>query len=208
MLELLFSLLFLLAPPDLEIHFSTIFASHGDKHMGGESPCLKRLVRPTDNIIAHRTLKCHTRVRLYNPRTKRHTIARVGDHGPYGACIKEGWIVGTTCPKGFWRVKKREHNPGTWRGAFDLTPHVAKNLGHNGFEIIIMRVLPDEKKHRRKRKYAKRNTKQEANRKEARSEEGSNEEGGSQEGQEASSQKEGSSPEDPSEGGCANQPCV
>lgn len=129
-----------------ETHYSTIFAQEGDKHMGGISPCLKRMVRPTDNVIAHRDLRCHTRVSLYNPRTKREHIATVGDHGPYGACIKEGWVVGTKCPKGFWRVKKKKDDPGTWRGAFDLTPHVARKLKHNGFEVIIMRVLPKKKR--------------------------------------------------------------
>lgn len=140
------------AEPDTETHYSTIFAQEGDKWVGGPSPCLGRVVVATDNVIAHRDLKCHTRVLLYNHRTKREHVATVGDHGPYGACIKEGWIVGTPCPKGFWRVKKRRGDPGIWRGAFDLTPHVASKLKHNGFEVITLRVLPPKKKKTRRRR--------------------------------------------------------
>lgn len=124
-----------------EKHYSTIFAQKGDKWAGGKSKCLGRQVLPTDNVIAHRKWRCGTWVLLYNPRTERETIARIGDHGPYGACIKEGWVVGMPCPKEYWRVKRKREDPGVWKGAFDLTDHVAENLGHNGFEPITLRVI-------------------------------------------------------------------
>lgn len=138
--------------PYKEVHYSTIFASidpvtnKRDKWAGGKSPCLKRLVRQTDNVIAHRTLPCGTKVKITNLRTNKTTISRVGERGPYGACIKKGWKVGTTCPRGHWRLKRKASDPGIWRGAFDLTPRVARRLRHNGFELIEVEVIPKKKR--------------------------------------------------------------
>lgn len=148
MLELVLSLLTLLSGGNVEIAYSTQFAKvdkvtgERDKHAGGDSPCLRRLVRPTDNIIAHRTLPCGTKVRLTNLRTGKTTTTKVGERGPYGACISEGWIYGTPCPKGKWRVKKKEEDDGVWRGSFDLTPRVGRAIRHNGFELVMLEVIP------------------------------------------------------------------
>lgn len=146
MLELITSFLLLLGGTT-EVGYSTRFASVDpvtggrDKHAGGPSPCLKRLVRPTDNIIAHRTLPCGTRVRLTNLRNGRTTLTRVGERGPYGACIKDGWAVNPVCPKGYWRVKKKKKDPGVWRGSFDLTDRVGRALRHKGFDLLQLEVI-------------------------------------------------------------------
>lgn len=46
-----------------------------------------RPVKDTDNLVAHPTLPCRSRVWLYNPRTKQSTVARVGDRGPRRALV-------------------------------------------------------------------------------------------------------------------------
>lgn len=145
-----------------QVHYATGFASKGDKHVGGDSPCLGRVPLPTDNIIAHRTLPCGTRVRLTNLRNGRTTVSRVGERGPYGACDVPGWSpvsffnppAPNKCPKGKWRIKRRKSGRGVWRGAFDLTPRVRRVLRHNGFELIRLEVLP-KKRHRVKRRRTK-----------------------------------------------------
>lgn len=105
------------------------FGGAADKHRGGKTPCLRpmRRVRIDDHGIAHRTLKCGTRVLVVNPRTGDYSVTRVIDHGPYGA-VHEGR----------WLVKKKRRDPGRWRGCADLTRPVALELGHNGFEPVIV----------------------------------------------------------------------
>ena len=137
-------ILFLLAGSELpytETALASRFAYKGDKWVGGPSPCLKRVPRPDDNIIAHRTLPCWTKVRLTNLRTGKTTISYVGERGPYGACTFPSWLPQKQCPDGFWVVKKREEDPGVWRGGFDLTPIVSRRLDHNGMELIRLEVL-------------------------------------------------------------------
>jgi hypothetical protein len=106
---------------------ASIFAYPGDKHAGGRSPWLRRRVRPTDLGIAHRTRKLGSWVRVTNLRTGKSTRARVIDRGPYGKLDAQGrWFNGA-------RDRTRK---GTWRGCADLTPAVAKRIGHNGFERV------------------------------------------------------------------------
>jgi hypothetical protein len=138
---------------EMELHYASTFGSVGDKWMGGPSPCLRRMVRPTDRIIAHRRLPCGTKVLLLNPRNGKTTQARVGERGPYGACTKRSWKLGTPCPKGYWRVKRKSSERGVWRGAFDLTPAVSKSLGKKGIEPILLMVLerPQKRKSSAKR---------------------------------------------------------
>jgi len=140
-MKLLFSLLLaILGRKDLhkEINYASIFAMKNDIWAGGASICLWRTVRPTDHIIAHRTLPCGTTVFIYNPKTKLSTVATVGDHGPYGACLDNDWKKGTPCQH--WTLKKKDSDPGIWRGGFDFTPSVAKAVGQIGIEM--MEVTP------------------------------------------------------------------
>lgn len=126
-----------------EVNYASIFAMRGDKWAGGASVCLWREIRPTDHIIAHRTLPCGTTVFIFNPRTGRSTTAIVGDHGPYGACLDNNWEKGMPCRN--WTIKKKESDPGIWRGGFDFTPSVARSIGQIGIELMevtTIKILP------------------------------------------------------------------
>ena len=143
-MKLVIWLLSLLCSPRSETLYASVFASAGDIHMGGPSPCLRdsfgnnRRVRPTDSVIAHRTLPCGTRVLVTNPRTGLSAMARVGERGPYGACVEPGWSPGDHCPRRMTTIKRRRTDPGAWRGSFDLTPAVQTAIKHNGFEKITV----------------------------------------------------------------------
>ena len=128
LLTVLFTFLFSNPPP--QSCNASIFGWEDDDLKGGEAVCLHRELGPDDVGIAHRDLPCGTRVKLENPRTGKVVVAKVVDHGPYGAI----W-------NGKWRIKRRESDRGTWRGCVDLTVKTARLLGHNGFEPIILRVL-------------------------------------------------------------------
>lgn len=158
---ILVTLLLSFGGSNIEVDYASGFAhvdpktGKRDKWAGGPSPCIYRLVKPTDNLIAHRTLPCGTKVRLTNLRTGKTTVSYVGERGPYGACTYPGWQKWQTkhpynaapCPRGYWRVKLRKKDRGVWRGAFDLTPRVRKALEHNGFELVLLEVMPS-KRHR------------------------------------------------------------
>lgn len=155
MWELLMMLMLTFNEGDVQVDYASVFAQVSkdgkrDKWAGGPSPCINRLVRPTDNLIAHRSLPCGTKVRLTNFRTGKTTITYVGERGPYGACTYPGWkkwkegqpLNAAPCPKGYWRIKKKKSGRGIWRGSIDITPRVRKALGHNGFELVQLDVLP------------------------------------------------------------------
>lgn len=133
----------------VQLYYATIFALDGDLHVGGPSPCLNRMPVATDNIIAHRSLPCGTKVRITNVRTGKSTVTYVGERGPYGACTHPGWIPSdptdplkpNPCPNGYWKVKKNILAPGIWRGAADITPVVGAKIGHNGYELILLEVV-------------------------------------------------------------------
>ena len=128
LLTLLAALLFN-SPPSQSCNAS-IFGWEDDELKGGEAVCLHRELGPDDVGIAHRDLPCGTRVRLTNPRNGRVIVAKVVDHGPYGAI----W-------KGKWRIKRKESDAGEWRGCVDLTKKTARLLGHNGFEPVTLTVV-------------------------------------------------------------------
>jgi hypothetical protein len=49
--------------------------------------CLHRDLRDSDLVVAHPTLPCQSRVLLYNARTHKTVVARVGDRGPRHAMV-------------------------------------------------------------------------------------------------------------------------
>lgn len=104
---------------------ATNFGSPGDRHAGGKAVCVGRKVGSDDIGVAHRSLPCGTKVVVYLGRTKRAALATVIDRGPYGATLD-----------GVWFVKKTKDEPGKWRGCLDMTPRLAKILGHNGLEKV------------------------------------------------------------------------
>lgn len=106
---------------------ASVFGYPGDRHAGGEALCLGREITDEDVGIAHRSLPCGTEVMLHNPRTGRTVTAKVVDRGPYGAIHAGKWVL-----------KRRERDPGIWRGCVDLTPRAARRLGHNGLEMVVV----------------------------------------------------------------------
>jgi len=75
--------------------------------------------------VAHRTLPCGTELQLV--RGQRLTRAWVVDRGPFG-------IIS---PSGKWRAGKRLRPGEIWRGALDLRPAVARNLGFSDGLFLV-----------------------------------------------------------------------
>lgn len=124
--RLLFFALFGVTSMVGEHGYATRFGDPNDRHDGDALSCTHQALGPDDLVCAHRTLPCGTVVLLHNPRTDRVALCTVEDRGPYGAIL----------PSGRWGVKIRKRQPGVWRGVIDLSPAVARALGHNGFERI------------------------------------------------------------------------
>lgn len=71
-----------------QIGLATNFAPYGDPwNPVAYAACLRRDLRDTDLIVAHPKLPCLSRVWLYSPRTRRGTVAAVGDRGPRRAMV-------------------------------------------------------------------------------------------------------------------------
>ena len=127
---------------------ATIFGYPGDKWKGGDSPYWHRPILPTDIGVAHRTLPLGSKVRVTNVRNGRSTVARVVDRGPFGRRNVRGrWYNGVEV---FRRARRRRRPIPTvmaskgvdgWRGCLDLLPIVAKRIGLNGFEKVIVTPL-------------------------------------------------------------------
>jgi hypothetical protein len=105
---------------------STRFGDPGDKLRGGSLFCTGERLDPEQPVCAHRSLPCGTVLMLHNPRTKRVAVCEVLDRGPFGARLANGK----------WTLKISRADPGVWRGVLDLSPAVARALGHNGKEPI------------------------------------------------------------------------
>jgi len=66
-----------------QVGIATNFSPTGDPwNPVAYASCLKRDLRDTDLVVAHPTLPCKSKVWIYNLRTKRSVVARVGDRGP------------------------------------------------------------------------------------------------------------------------------
>lgn len=90
------------------VGLATTFYPAGDRwNPDPHLACYHRDLRNEDLVVAHQTLPCRSRVWLYNPRTHRSLVARVGDRGPLHAMV-------------------------------DLAPRVARLLGANGYERILL----------------------------------------------------------------------
>lgn len=141
----LIAVLYVLSGAEPEHGIATNFGGSADKWRGGESPCIGRRIERTDHGIAHRTLPCGAKVIVINPRTRRAVETVVLDRGPYGATLPHGIQPpdGQPCRRRrksgrCWYVKKRASWPGQWRGLGDLTYALAEELGHNGYEPVVI----------------------------------------------------------------------
>ncbi len=154
MLKILLIMLGLSSTPT-ERGLSTIFGSPGDKFAGGATRCLRdesgkpRRVRPDDIGVAHRRLRCGSRVVVRSVRTGKVIITTVIDAGPYGA-----GRAGVD-----WYIKRRADTrppgcptcaPLPWRGIADLTPRAAALIDHNGLDRV--ELFYDKRNYRRRRR--------------------------------------------------------
>lgn len=113
--------------PKAQSGLATMYGTPDDRKWGAGhlacAPDYRVQDLPEMHVCAHRTYRCGTILAVENPRTGLRTLCRVLDRGPYGALLEDGT----------WAVKIRASDPGTWRGIADMTPAVAKAIGHTGF---------------------------------------------------------------------------
>lgn len=111
------------------------YGEPGDRLAGGVASCRYRMDRPSfrravSQGCAHRWLPCGTQIVLRNPQNGRSASCTVVDRGPYGAMYRGRWVI-----------KRRERDPGTWRGVLDLLPPVANRLGVDGRQPLLIHVV-------------------------------------------------------------------
>ena len=122
----------------MEICLSTQFGHPGDGY-GGRTPTIyyQRPVSKDDIGIAHRRFPIGSLVKVTNVRTGKSAKARVIDRGPYGKLDSRGrWFNG----------QKHKDREGIYRGCADLTPRLARAIGHNGKEIVRIVWLKNGRK--------------------------------------------------------------
>lgn len=96
-----------------------------------------RPVIASDVGIAHRTWPMGSIILVENLRTKKASLAVVLDRGPYGKLDSEGrWF----------NARKERSRVGVYRGCADLTPALARALGHNGSDTVRITLLWRRKK--------------------------------------------------------------
>lgn len=138
-----------------EICNATTFAQPGDKWLGGDSPVLRRKILPTDNGVAHREFPLGRWVSITSLRTGETTEARVIDRGPFGRIDEDGdWYNGVEVFREANRAGEDIPKDG-WRGCLDMTPRVANAIDADGFEPVVVHLLPKKRK-RKRRKHAPR----------------------------------------------------
>jgi len=132
-----------LHPSDGEVCTGTQFAAEGDKWLGGDSPWLRRPIKPTDNGVAHRTFPLGAKVVITNLGNGRKTVSKVIDRGPFGRYKKDGSFKnGVEVFRKARRECLSEHiwpcpiTTEGWRGCLDMTPLVTKRLGMKGNTLI------------------------------------------------------------------------
>jgi len=117
-------LAFSLAPAQHQTCMSTQFGHPGDGY-GGRTPTVlyDRPVRPGDMGIAHRSWPMGAYIRIENLKTGQRSFGRVIDRGPYGKLDAEG---------NWFNARKKRNRVGKYRGCADLTPSLARAIGHRG----------------------------------------------------------------------------
>lgn len=119
----------------MQICLSTQFGHAGDGY-GGRSPTIlyDRPVSKKDIGIAHRRWPIGSKVLVVNVRTGLEAEAVVLDRGPYGKVDDDGkWFNG--------RKKKNREREGEYRGCADLTPRLARLIGHKGLDPVVLILL-------------------------------------------------------------------
>ncbi len=100
--------------------YATIFGDPGDQTAGGALACSGQPIPQDEPVCANRWLPCGTQIVVVNLERPGVTTCRVADRGPYG-------------------VDQNGH----WRGAIDLTPHVAKAVRLDGRDMVrLLYAMP------------------------------------------------------------------
>lgn len=95
----------------------TVFSAHGDPQNPNPHLACTHYDMDDDKdvVVAHRTLRCGARVAVCLPRTGKCVFAVVADRGPYG-----------------------KRPDGSYTAIVDMSPRLAKMLGHNGYEQVVV----------------------------------------------------------------------
>jgi len=104
--------------------YATIYGNPGDPFAGGNLACTHRPIPQDQPVCAHRWLPCGTQVTIVNLEHPATTGCRISDRGPYG-----------------------QDRFGRWRGAIDLTPHVAKAVRLDGRDVVRLLYLMPKRGH-------------------------------------------------------------
>lgn len=131
-----------------EIGKASTFSIYGDKYNPPNQPlaCEPRIIRARGKIywakilnkgIAHRTLPCGSKVRIYHIHRGKiiSADAYVVDRGPYGVQIKNKWYL-----------RKKLRNGEKYRGIVDVLYPLAKKLKLNGMGYVFLQKYPQNKK--------------------------------------------------------------
>jgi len=126
--------------PKAVLGIASTYGRPKDSNGGGSllacAPDYRVQSMPEMNVCASRTYTCGTILAVEHVKTKKRTLCRVLDRGPYGACTHPDFKKGKKCPKGYWVVKIKASDPGVWRGDADLTPSVAAAIGLSGLQWV------------------------------------------------------------------------
>jgi hypothetical protein len=109
---------------------TTVFSNHDKYNPNPHLACLHRDLRDNEKALAHRTLPCGTRLKLYNIRTGKSSIAIVKDRGPFGKYKKGEEALN----------KNIQPIIGEYKSILDITPAVQRELKHNGSDILLITV--------------------------------------------------------------------
>lgn len=119
------------------ICLSTIFGYASEGVHGSTTVLTGKRVTSADIGIAHRTWPMGASVRVTNLRTGLTYVGIVLDRGPYGKLTPSGeWFNGAPMFR-----KKNRSRVGKYRGCADLTPALAKAIGHDGLDRVRITLL-------------------------------------------------------------------
>jgi hypothetical protein len=116
-----------------QVCMSTQFGHPGDGY-GGRTPTLlhDRPVEPGDMGIAHRRWPIGSPIRIKNLETDQVSYGVVLDRGPYGKTDADG---------NWFNARRERERDGTYRGCADLTPDLARAIGHKGKTKVKITLL-------------------------------------------------------------------
>ncbi len=117
----------------LQVGIGTVFSSVDKYNPDPHLACAPhQILKDTDLVIAHREIKCKSKVTVCNIRTQLCVTATVMDSGPFG--------------------RTGQH----FTSIVDMSPGVQKAIQHNGLEMVIIgSTLPIPNKPPKKKVYVR-----------------------------------------------------